>query len=120
MNKDEYAEVFNGEETYEGIARYLNGQGRAVIGWTDQQGTHLDILFTLTPPQEGSLQRGLRGPTDLFVSVMGYGAHAWSVMDSNETDGGYVFEKLNGYSHNVTWDRVAELINEVRTRITLP
>lgn len=46
MNKDKYDEIMNGENTYKEIANRLK-QGQAVIiGWTDEEYTHLDILFT--------------------------------------------------------------------------
>lgn len=111
---DEYGEILNGADTYEDIALALQRTGSAVIGWTDEHSTHLDILFTLFPFKEGNLQRGLHGKTDLFVGIMGVGCHGFTI--SQYTDGGYVAEKF-GRNPNVTWECVAELLNGVRAKL---
>ena len=63
MNLDKYNEVINGKSTYEKIAKVLvdEEKGKAIIGWTDQEFDHRDILFTYQPHHlGGELQRGLR------------------------------------------------------------
>lgn len=117
MDKDDYGEVINGEMTYYMIASALKEKNSIVIGWTDESSTHLDILFTLKPQQEGRLQGGLIGDTDLFVSVMRMGAFAFDAKGI-ATSPQYVDEKLsNGRMSSDTSMKVAELINNVRIEL---
>lgn len=116
MQTDKYGEVLNRAGTYDEIVAQLNTHSRSmIIGWTDEEGSHLDILFTLQPRQEGNLQRGSRGPTDLFVSIMGIGAHGFA-LDSDDIDPGYYGEKLR-LGDNITTTKLAELVNNVRARL---
>jgi hypothetical protein len=115
---DAYEEVLNRPETYKAIAVELWANGSTVIGWTDEQGSHHDVLFTLHPRQWGHLQRGLRGWSDLFVSLMGSGAHGFDVnRGSHPLDPGYVAEKLRPYdsqrSLSSTDKALTDLINGV-------
>lgn len=117
MKHDEYGEVINDEETYQDIATELiggpNGGRSMLIGWTDQNGTHLDILFTLTAQKHGTVQGGVRGG-DLFISIMRWGAFGFSI-DEKETHAGYYDEKLgNRGSLGPTAEPLAELINGVK------
>lgn len=109
---DEWGVVYNTETTYKRLASLLT-ETSVVIAWTDQEGTQLDILLTLFPLQVGPLQRGLRGNRDLFVAVMGFGAHSFDAAHT-DTHGGYISEKLGGGGYNVTWEKVAELLNGIR------
>lgn len=85
MNKEQYGETINGKNTYKEIAdRLIKGQA-VIIGWTDEEYTHFDILFTYKVYKEiGSyLQRGLRG-NELFVSIMSIGAFGFDVNNSKK------------------------------------
>lgn len=111
MDKDEYDEIINGENTYKEIANRLK-QGQAVIiGWTDERSTHLDILFTYHIYKEygNHLQRGLRG-NELFISIISIGAFGFDV--NNEKYPGYIGEKLNLIGEP-TCEKLAELINGI-------
>lgn len=112
MDKDEYDEIINGENTYKEIANRLK-QGQAVIiGWTDERSTHLDILFTYHIYKEygNYLQRGLRG-NELFISIINIGAFGFDVND-NEKYPGYIREKLN-LTGEPTCEKLADLINGI-------
>jgi hypothetical protein len=112
MNYDTYGEVINGPETYKGIAEEL-GSNSVLIGWTDQQGTHFDILFTLHAlPYGNNIQGGIQPRTDLFVSIMRWGAFAFEIKDE-DTHAGYYSEKLGG-GMGSTAEALAELINGVK------
>lgn len=110
---DEYGEVYNSTITFAGLAQAIRDRGSVVIGWTDQKGTHLDILFVNRPIQYGSLQRGMR-LTDLFVSVSSIGMHGFEI-DDIPLDPGYISEKIRiGGS---TDEEFADLINGVRKEL---
>lgn len=109
MNKDDYGEVINGENTYKEISYQLKHGNSVIIGWTDGEGTHLDILFSVNVVKEGILQGGLRW-SDLFVSIMRIGCFGFTT--DGEKHSGYVGEKLN-LRDNVTTDKLTELINGI-------
>lgn len=111
MNKDTYGEIINGKETYQDIAKNLKNKGSIIIGWTDGEFTHLDILFSyrVTRVKDNVLQRGLRW-TDLFVSIMGIGAMGF-ITDHEKTPA-YIAEKLNT-GNNITTEKLTELINGI-------
>lgn len=110
MNKDEYGEIINGYDTVINIANKLKKGKSAIIGWTDEKYTHLDLLFNYKTYKEGMLQRGLRG-NELFVSIIGWGAFGFDVRD-REIHESYVSEKLNMHGEPTT-RKLAELINGV-------
>ncbi len=130
MNIDKYQEVINGKETYTSIAERLKDGHPVLIGWTDENMTHFDILFTYKPDAtlgqtingvlvgehflSGSFQGGIR-PTDLFVSIMRVGCFGFEV-NKYDTDWGYYDEKLGGGHRfgETTGTKVAELINGVK------
>lgn len=114
IDQDTYGEVLNSERTYKGIAEYLEERGSVAIGWTDEQGTHLDILFVINPIQIGGLQRGLRW-NDLFVSVVGFGTFGFDI-EREDTHYGYIGEKL-GLGDNITTEKLADLINGIKKRL---
>lgn len=116
ISQDEYGEVLNSERTFEGLGELIEKHGSVVIGWTDQQGSHLDILFTLMPIQAGNLQRGMSALTDIFVSISHFGMHGFKI-DDVDLDAGYVAEKLRLDGVNVTSTAVAELINGVKKEL---
>lgn len=110
MNVDGFNEVTNGKSTYSEIANRLNRGQSVIIGWTDENSSHLDILFSYKT-YKGSynyLQRGLKG-NELFVSIIGFGAFGFNV-DTHDIAPGYVEEKLNIKGIN----KLAELISEVK------
>jgi hypothetical protein len=113
MNKDEYNQVINGEETYKSIADELIKYGRCIIGWTDEQCDHRDILFTYRPHKYGELQRGLRW-TYLYVSIMSLSCMGFLIEadNNNEKHPNYIKEKLN-LKNNHCDDAICELINGV-------
>lgn len=109
LNVDEYGEVINGEKTYKEIAYQLKSGKSIIIGWTDENYTHYDVLFSLNVEKEGNLQHGLRW-TDLFVSIIGIGAFGFVVDGSKNS--GYIGEKLN-LGNNITTEKLTELINGI-------
>ena len=110
MNKDEYGEITNGYKTVTEIAEKLR-QGQAVIvGWTDEEYTHFDLLFNYNTYKKGMLQRGLRG-SELYVSIISIGAFGFDVKD-REIHSGYISEKLNIHGEP-TITKLAELINGI-------
>lgn len=113
MNRDRFGEIVNGVETFKEIAKKLREGKSVIIGWTDEEYTHYDILFTGGAyQQEGNyLQRGLRND-DLFISIMSVGAFGFYT-DSDEVSAVYVAEKL-GISGKSTIEKFAELINGIK------
>lgn len=113
--EEEYGEVINGEGTYMGIAEELKGNA-VLVGWTDRRATHLDILFTLTAlPYGTNIQGGIRPRTDLFVSIMRWGAFAFEIKEG-DVHPGYVNEKLGnrGSFGDECSQELADLINGVK------
>ncbi len=114
MDYDEYEEVINGEATYSRIAEILNRDEDVIIGWTDGEGTHFDILFHCAPKKTwkfGHLQGGV-APTDLFVSIMRVGCFGFE-SNNTDTNAGYYSEKLR-IGGSATSEKLAELINGVK------
>lgn len=111
-NFDKWKEVVNGPDTYAAIASELADHQCCIVGWTDCHYTHHDVLFTLSPKKFGSLQGGLRGHGDLFVTIMRRSAFAFEVTRTNDLHSSYVAEKL-GEGDNVTIKILTELINGV-------
>lgn len=110
MDKDEYGEIINGNDTIIKISKRLKEGQSVIIGWTDEEYTHLDLLFNFSTHKEGMLQRGLRG-NELFVSIISVGAFGFDVRD-REIHSGYISEKLNIYG-KPTITKLAELINGI-------
>ena len=110
MNVDEYGEVINGEDTYFEIAKHLMEGESVGIGWTDEDSTHFDIIFTLGITKYGMFQGGIKAD-DLFVSILHWSSYGF------RTDGiklgGYIQEKLRLSDYDVTGEKVKELINGV-------
>lgn len=111
MLQDEYGEIINGTETYDEIRKRLFKGENVIIGWTDEEYTHFDILFSLRAykPQNNYLQRGLRG-NELFVSIIGLGVFGFDV--GSQKSSGYIAEKLN-IKGQPTIDKLGKLINGV-------
>lgn len=115
MNKTEYNEIINGTETYKEIANNLKQHIPVIIGWTDEECTHLDILFTYQAhkEKENYLQGGFM-PTDLFVSILSWGSYGFEV--DREKNVGYISEKLgiNGEMAEKLTELINGLINELK------
>ena len=110
MNKNEYGEIINGQDTYKEIAAKLKNGESVIIGWTDEKLTRFDILLTYLPYTEGTyLQRGIR-VTDIFVSIIGIGSYGFDI--SNDKEPGYVGEKLK-LGNNETTEKLTELLNGI-------
>jgi|SRR6266496_3444993 len=109
--QDEYGTIENGEQTYLAIAKEIQSYPM-VIAWTDNEGSQLDVLLVLRPRQVGFLQGGVRGSTDLFVSIMRLGAFGFDT-GITDTHPSYIGEKLR-LGDNVTTDKLTELINGIR------
>lgn len=109
MNIDIYGEVINGEDTYREIAKNLMEGESVGIGWTDEDSTHFDIIFTLGIVKYGLFQGGIKA-NDLFVSILRWSSYGF------KTDGvklgGYIQEKLR-LGDNITGEKVKELVNGV-------
>ena len=114
MNYDEYNEVINGEDTYKGIAEALHEDKGCLVGWTDQNGTHFDILFVLITRIEGSNIQGGIGWGDLFVSIMRKGAFGFEIKNT-DTHPGYYDEKLGGIGSSAV--EFAELVNGIKKEL---
>jgi len=116
-NHDPYGEVINGVETYEWIIWSLKEKGTAFIGWTDEASTHLDILFAFQVPSAGSnIQGGIQPARDLLVSIMRGGSFGFN-LQKEWTHEAYFSEKL--HTSGATSLKIAELINEVRSRMSV-
>ena len=114
MNYDNYEEVINGEETYKRIAEVLNNNKSCIIGWSDGDMTHLDILFVCNAMGFGHFQGGVKSD-DLFVSIMRRGAFGFET-NNTDTYEGYYSEKLGGGLGSTT-EKLAELINGVKKEL---
>lgn len=119
MNYDNYGEVINGEKTFKKIAEELFDYGRCIVGWTDQEYDHRDIMFVYRTSKYGNLQRGLKA-TDLYVSIMGFSSMGFSTGDkrSNIKHYGYIMEKLF-LEDNACNQKICDLINGVIKEIDL-
>ncbi|MGN1271445.1 MAG: hypothetical protein ACI4UX_05755 [Clostridia bacterium] len=111
MDKDKYGEIINGTNTYKEIANMLRRHEAVIIGWTDEDYTHLDLLFNYQANKEqcNILQRGLRG-NELYVSIISIGAFGFDI--DTEKSSGYISEKLNIHGQP-TVDKLADLINGI-------
>lgn len=114
MDLDQYGEVINGKKTTEAIVDLIDDHGSLVIGWTDEEGTHYDILFTLGTNIKGAVQGGLKS-TYLFVSIMRVGAFGFKC--GCESSPEYYSEKL-GVSGEETLIKLSQLLNSVRMVLT--
>lgn len=109
MNMNEYLEVINGNDTYRTIAKYLLKDKTVGIGWTDEESTHYDIIFTLGLNLKcGSFQRGIKADY-LYVSIIDHTSYAFKT-DSIKI-GDYVVEKLR--MPNTCGYKINELINGI-------
>lgn len=114
MNKDIYGEIINGEKTYSVIANKLKKGKSVIIGWTDEGCDHRDILFTINPFKEGTLQRGLNWNSHLYVSIMDSSCMGFLIeyRTDNRKHESYIKEKLR-LNDNACDNKICELINGV-------
>lgn len=113
MTTDEYGEIINSEETFKEIAKLLSKSTPVLIGWTDEEGTHFDILFSYKVYGFGHFQGGVQ-QSDLFISIMRIGTFGFEV-DHTDTFPSYYEEKLAvGNNLGSTREKLAELINGVK------
>lgn len=112
MNYSKYDEVINGKNTYKKIAKLLQENETIGIGWTDEDSTHLDIIFKLGILKFGSFQRGIKAYY-LYVSIVDHTSYAF-VPDTIK-DNCYIQEKLR--MNNSCGDKLADLINGIITEI---
>lgn len=114
MNVDIYGEIINGNTTYKKIANELVNKNSVIIGWTDKEYDHRDILFTFRPKKYGSLQRGLNFNSHLYVSIISCNSMGFLVDDKvdNRKTKEYIMEKLNLYNNDCN-KAICELINGV-------
>ena len=115
MKKDKYGEIINHKDTYQNIARKIDILGKILIGWTDEEGSHFDILFVLNPFIDGTNIQGGIKKTNLFVSIMRVGAFGFDIKNK-DTHYTYIKEKLH-ITSNTTAKKVAELINEIKKEL---
>lgn len=108
MNYNKYDEVINGKNTYKEIARLLQENDTIGIGWTDEDRTHLDIIFKIGILKFGGFQRGIKA-NYLYVSIIDHTSYAF-VPDTIK-DGAYIQDKLR--FNNTCGDKLAELINGI-------
>ena len=108
MNYNKYGEVINGKYTCYGIANELKEGDSVGIGWTDEESTHLDIIFTLGINKAGCFQRGIQS-NYLFVSIIDYTSFGFNA--STIKDNSYIKEKIR--MDNECGDKVADLINGI-------
>ena len=76
----------------------------------EEEYSQYDVLFSYNFTNYGIHQRGIR-QTDLLISIIGYGAHGFSI-SIPDTDPGYYKEKL-GVSSNF----LSFLFNEIRKKL---
>lgn len=114
LNTDSYGEITNGLNTYIIIGKELLEGKSVIIGWTDEEYDHRDILFTFRPQKHGTLQRGLNFPSHLYVSIIDYSSMGFLIEDdcNNRKANGYIKEKLR-LCDNHCDDMICDLINGV-------
>lgn len=110
MNINKYGEVINSKDTYFEIAKQLIKGESVGIGWTDEDSTHFDIIFTLGIAKYGSFQGGIKA-NDLFVSILHWSSYGFSTDDVKL--GGYIQEKLRLSNYDILGEKVKELVNGV-------
>lgn len=114
IDTDEYGDVITTPSAAFTISTELIHKKAVFIGWTDMQGTHLDILFAYNVSDFGAnFQRGI-GPDDLFVCIMGGKSFGFEMIESDLHEG-YVSEKLGVGGETAIW--LAKLITLIRKQI---
>ncbi len=113
VDMDEEKLIINGDKTYKYIKDKLIEKGSVLIAWSDEIGSHLDILFTYNPvsPNWSLVQGGIR-PYYLFVSIMKIGSFGFTIESNKTAD--YMMDKFQMPEIlRDTAAKLAELINGV-------
>lgn len=118
--EDSYGEVINSPATFGAIALALKMKENVMVGWTDEGGSHLDILFTYKAMKFGKhIQGGLSPEKDLFVSIMRVGAWGFAINDTVIYPS-YLEEKFRCSFCSFgepTGEKLAKLINGVKKEL---
>lgn len=109
-----YNEVINNTWTYCKIAEELLNSGKVLIGWTDNEFDHRDILFVLNVTKIGECQRGIKS-SYLYVSILHTG-NVSSAFPIDEFSGDYIRKKLN-LNNNSCDDSIICLVKGVLENI---
>jgi len=112
----EYGEVLNSTETFDALADDLIRDGRIILGWNDEHGSLIDVALTLNAPRVGPGGRIDSRREKLVVAAMGHGAFAFG--PGGYLEPGYFCQKMGITAPCATWVKLAELVTEVRTRLT--
>lgn len=108
MDCDKYGEIINGSKTYKTIAEDLQNGHSVLIGWTDEEFSHYDVLFHYTVKFYGTnIQHGIK-PYYLYVSIIGIGAMGF--IPDTEKSSDYIQEKFRMTSDCT---KLTELINGI-------
>jgi len=122
MDRDEYGLVINGAGTYQELAWELQfGEQPVIFGWSDEQGTQLDILMVAAGHAKQlteNLQRGVNAGTHLLVSAIGVGAAGFDLTNGQWKSPSYVAEKLSINPSNIVAQPLSELVNGVIKALT--
>ena len=110
MNYNKYDEVINGKYTYKTIAKNIIEEVPTLIGWTDEERTHYDILFTYEVDKNGYVQSGIK-ENDLFISIMRTGAFGFKIDSEKYPE--YIAEKLFNGRVDSSVEKLTELINGI-------
>ena len=119
LNRDKYEEVINGPDTFKTIATHLynnddkDNSSSILVGWTDGEVDHRDILFVYNVVHTGNHQRGMRW-CHFFVGIVGGSLYGFTIemRTDNRKGSGYLKEKLN-LRDNHCDDTLCELIDDV-------
>lgn len=109
-----YNEVINNICTYSKIAEELLNSGKVLIGWTDNEFDHRDILFVLNVTKIGECQRGIKS-SYLYVSIL-YTGNVSSAFPIEEVSGDYIRKNLN-LNNNSCDDSIICLVKGVLENI---
>lgn len=110
INKTKYDEIVNGYFTYKAIVRDLKINKSVILGWTDNDSTHLDIYISLNNTNKyGYLQRGIK-ETDLFIGIIDHSFYGFKTECTK--DESYICEKLR-MGQSILTKRLTELINGI-------
>ena len=112
---DEYGEFLACPENIESVVDKLLATGSVLIGWSDGEATHYDVLLNYIvdfyPENRVSFQRGIHY-NDLFVSVIGRGAFGFDIEEDCYLSPYYFEEKMN-----IDSPELAAFISDVITNI---
>ena len=120
LNRDTYEEVINGPDTFKSIATWLykdnydsDTSKSVLVGWTDGNVDHRDILFTYNVLHTGNHQRGMRW-CHFFVGIVDGPLYGFTIemRTDNRKGEGYLKEKLHLHDNHCD-DKLCALIDGV-------